>query len=446
MSIAGAPSLEPTPLAELAPEPRPWSPLRRVLFRFGFIYWTLFCLPLAIGLPVIDTLFGDAVNLRRWKVSAAFAKHVLKVRSDVAVEHNGSGDRVVNWVYLLLITVAALVGTVLWSLVTRRREHERLREALRVLMRYVLGFVMLGYGIIKLFGGQFPPPSTSRLLQPFGDASPMGLMWTFMGASKPYVVFSGAGETVGALLVLFRRTTTLGALILAGVLTNIVMLNFCYDVPVKIGSSHYLAMCILLMQPDLRRLADVLVFHRPAAVRTWCRTFRSRRARIAHHVAKSLLVVSVVGAMVYAKGKAARQQLKVHRSWIDGSWRVKRFVRNGQELPALMDDHTRWSRLKFETWPNAQYIRWHFSDRTFSPLFTFKIDEREQQLTLTTAEKPEEKLDYPLAFTRVDADHFRLSGRVRQDDLVIEAERIKAGDMLLVRRGFHFVNEFPFNR
>src|SRR5262245_23311944 len=97
----------------------------------------------------------------------------------------------------------------------------------------------------------------------------MGLLWTFMGSSGPYVIFSGAGETTGSLLILFRRTTTLGALVLGAVLTNIAALNFCYDVPVKINSSHFLAMCIFLAAPDVRRLTNLLIWQRPTEPRPW---------------------------------------------------------------------------------------------------------------------------------------------------------------------------------
>src|SRR5206468_1346164 len=82
-------------------------------------------------------------------------------------------------------------------------------------------FGVLGYGISKVFFGQFPLPFPGRLVQRFGDASPMGLMWTFMGASPAYVFFAGAMETIGAGLLLFRRTTTLGALVLSGVMLNV---------------------------------------------------------------------------------------------------------------------------------------------------------------------------------------------------------------------------------
>src|SRR5204863_6312660 len=100
--------------------------------------------------------------------------------------------------------------------------------------------------------------------QTFGEASPMGLLWTFMGSSTSYTVFSGLAEVIGGLLLMARRTTLLGALVCIGVMVNVVMLNFSYDVPVKLYSSHLLAMAFFLLLPDLRRLTNVLVLNRPA--------------------------------------------------------------------------------------------------------------------------------------------------------------------------------------
>lgn len=42
---------------------------------------------------------------------------------------------------------------------------------------------MVAYGMFKISPSQFPAPGLSRLVQPYGDSSPMGLLWTFMGVS-----------------------------------------------------------------------------------------------------------------------------------------------------------------------------------------------------------------------------------------------------------------------
>jgi hypothetical protein len=65
----------------------------------------------------------------------------------------------------------------------------------------------------------------------------------------------------GGLLLLFRRTTSLGAMVSCAVTANVVALNFCYDVPVKLYSINILLMAVFLLAPDLRRLFAVLVLN-----------------------------------------------------------------------------------------------------------------------------------------------------------------------------------------
>ncbi len=141
-----------------------------------------------------------------------------------------------------------------WSSVSRRPEHERLYDWLRVYVRFFLAWVMLGYAFQKLFKLQFYDLGLWRLTSTFGEASPMGLLWAFMGASTLYTVFSGGLEAIGACLLFFRRTTALGALILVAVLGNVVMMNFSYDVPVKLFSSHLWLAAVFLLLPDIPRL------------------------------------------------------------------------------------------------------------------------------------------------------------------------------------------------
>ena len=52
-----------------------------------------------------------------------------------------------------------------------------MKDVLWIAMRYTLAVAMLSYGVNKIFGLQFPAPSTMRLLQEYGESSPMRLMY-----------------------------------------------------------------------------------------------------------------------------------------------------------------------------------------------------------------------------------------------------------------------------
>ena len=59
------------------------------------------------------------------------------------------------------------------------------------------------------------------------------------------------------------------------------VLNFCYDVPVKLYSLNLLLMAVFLMAPDLGKLTGFLVLNRPAApVTTSGPVFEKRWMRI----------------------------------------------------------------------------------------------------------------------------------------------------------------------
>jgi len=444
-----APAVSPSLQAPAAAN-RP-SLVRGVVLRFAFCYWMLFCIPvLATQVVGLDRIGKLVMPL--WNAMVVWVgHHVLAISSELDPAENGSGDKITDWVSVFCVLGLALIATAVWSAVDRRRAHDaRLRELLRVVVRYTVALVIMGYGVSKVFFGQFPPPSPSRLVEQFGDASPMGLMWTFMGASPAYVLFSGAAEVLGALLLLFRRTATLGALVLGVVLTNIVLMNFCYDIPAKIASAHYLAMCVFLLLPELGRLADVLVLHRPTQPGLRPLVLPRRWIRIARRVAKYGVIAYVLAINI--EGAAFGQLELGPRPWYDGYWNATAFRRDGQDVPPLITDVTRWRRLRFQVAGDERYLRWRFMDDSLGDLYTFTIDETAHTVALAPA--PEDVFGKPrrptgplvLRFSRPDADHLSLEGVVGGEQLSVQLERFATDKMLLVSRGFHWINPEPFNR
>jgi hypothetical protein len=89
----------------------------------------------------------------------------------------------------------------------------------------------------------------------------MMLLWTFMSGSSYYTWFAGSVEVFGAALLLFRRTSTLGAAILFAALMNIVMLNLFYDVPAKLFAIHLLLASAYVLWCDKDRLIALFLFN-----------------------------------------------------------------------------------------------------------------------------------------------------------------------------------------
>jgi len=429
--------------------------LRGAIFHFGFVYWGLYCV-LIIFMNSIDNRLMSSVSRAFGAFAVWVGKTILGIGYEFRGVDNGSGDKTSDWVLILCVACLALVSAVVWPLLDRRHARDaQLREGLRIAVRYTLAFSVLGYGLSKLFVGQFPAPHPGRLVQRFGDASPMGLLWTFMGASPAYVVFSGALETLGAGLLLFRRTTMLGALVLAGVMTNVVLLNFCYDVPVKLCSSHYLAMCILLLLPDLRRLANVIVLDRVAQPVARDLVLPRRWMRVTRRVVKYGAIATVVTLHLVSIVHWYRMSnADEPRAWYDGYWMVTSFHRDGREVPASTTEINRWSRVRFQTEGDKLWLRWRLtSEAAVGDLYNVAIDEAARTLTLTfdkeqnDARQPGPGLGVVvLRYVRIDDGHLQFDGRVGTADLSVLLEHVDTSSMLLKTRGFHWINEAPYNR
>ena len=423
-----------------------WSLPHRVAFRFACCYLLLYMAPDPPGrFDLIDVIPGGSFIGKAYgglwhKLVPWVAIHVFHLTGKVTTYFpTGSGDTTLDYIQNLLFVVFAALATIVWSAIDyRRTEYRRLHSWLRLAVRYTLAFTMFGYGLDKVFPLQFRFPGFQKLVEPYGEFSPMGVLWYFMGASTAYTIFGGLSEVCGGALLLFRRTVSLGAMVSFAVLLNIVMMNFCYDVPVKLYSTNLLLMAVFLLLPDLRRLVNFLVLNRAAGpVDLSPPRFEHRRLRIASVVFQVLFV----GYFLYGEisgGWKAYRQTYVHpqRPALYGLYDVEAFTLNGRELPPLLTDNTRWRRVLVQS-PASIGIQ--MMDGWPPKNYTAAYDASRNSVTLTP---PGSKDKNVFTYSRPDADHVILSG----DALTVKLRRLDTSKFLLVNRGFHWINELPFNR
>jgi uncharacterized membrane protein YphA (DoxX/SURF4 family) len=176
-------------------------------------------------------------------------------------------------------------------------------------MRFTLASILLAYGISKVFDLQFSPPDVRVLNERYGDSSPMELLWTFVGFSVPYTIFSGVVEVIPGVLLLFRRTAVLGALMAVAVMLNVALLNFCYDVPVKLYSSLYVLMALFLLLPDVPSLFQFFLRRCDARLGgVWVRRPERRSLRVGWYCVQALVVGHLLYMQVSADAKQWRQR------------------------------------------------------------------------------------------------------------------------------------------
>jgi hypothetical protein len=66
--------------------------------------------------------------------------------------------------------------------------------------------------------------------------------------------------------------------------------------------------------------------------------------------------------------------------------------------------------------------------------------------TLTLTNNPAGRLPGDLTVKQLDEQHLALSGTANGKNLEVTLHKLKREDFLLINRGYHWINEYPFNR
>ncbi len=420
----------------------PWKTNRLIGFRFFASFFTLFIIPFPLNLiPKSDVFFTWYDSAWEWLVKWT-GKHILHLSYDITVLPNGSGDTTFNYVQLLLIVLMAAMIALLWTAADRRpRNYDRLSYWVAVLVRYYLAYTMLSYGFAKVIKTQFPAPSIMRLAQSYGDSSPMGLAWTFMGYSKAYNVFTGLGEVIGGLLLFFRRTLLAGSLLLIAVMSNVVAINFCYDIPVKIYSSLLLGMALWIAWPYRTRMYHFFIKNMDVLPHPFYRVTLKRWQQLSLRVLKFLLIAWAFGSTIYGNWSYyAESGDEVFQQPFEGMYDVHYFIRNNDTLPPLTTDTIRWRKLYITN--NGRASIQLMNDT----LKRFTLDKYPEKKEWEFISRVDTNYRFTLHYQKPDSTTFLLSGFIGADSMYVQMRKLSPDNFLLMNRGFHWVNEYPFNR
>src|SRR5580765_3514748 len=149
------------PLEAIAPSVEPdrhaGSPAQRIAFRFVCVYLLLYLSDSWLQLLPVG---GAVIDRWRQMLELWTGRHILHITTEIDVHRfgTGSGDTLLDYIRVLNDLAIASVATLVWSLAgARRRDAPALHQWLRVYVRYPLGMIMLGYGMAKVFPGQFGP-------------------------------------------------------------------------------------------------------------------------------------------------------------------------------------------------------------------------------------------------------------------------------------------------
>ncbi|WP_093021248.1 hypothetical protein [Pustulibacterium marinum] len=370
---------------------------------------------------------------------------------EVAEHVSGSGDTLFDMYHFIIALILALGIAIFWIILDRkRRSYNTLLYWQATFLRYYLCYYLLVYGLVKVIKLQFSHPMLSMLLLPLGNKSPMGLAWTFMGASDTYTIFSGVCEVLAGCFLLYRKTRTLGGIMAFGVMLNVFLMNMSYDIPVKIFSFNLMVLGLFFVLLDSKRLINVFILNKPSESLPNQHPFKKKWANISIQVLKGILIILVFTSMI-------SDNLERQKNYGDASpkpamygiYEMNDFVMNNDTLAPSVLDSVRWRYLVLEKGNGAKIF--HMNSKSYLDLehYTTEVDTNAHEITLLKYKDsiPRAILNYE----KLDSTHYAFEGFYRnkqdiKDSIKLKTTRTDESDFLLMNRGFHWVNEYPYNR
>jgi hypothetical protein len=451
------------------PVPMHWTSLSRIAFRIAFLYF--FCFMFFFGNGTVFSIFpwiGDKIdtvltwpfnNLTEWT-----GQHVFHLTGLAAHWHpTGSGDTTLNWILNGLFVVFSLVGGLVWTVVAmvrgnRRKEYQTLYAWLRFGLRLTCGFFMVNYGLAKVYPFQMPPISIGILNEPVGNMSPMTFLWTLIGMNPIYEMICGGAEVLGGLLFLFRRTALAGALLSAFVMSNVVLYNFFFDVPVKIFAANLLLASLFVVLPDVPALFSFFWLHKPAvATGVWIPPTSRKWSRITMLVVEITFSAAFVILLTVFDGIGwfhNQKEIKVKTPLV-GAWRLDpthpatgSFV-TGEGLPATnlyVDTAVRAFTRASDGALWRTYLQIDPKDHTVeindfpTPGVKYSYQMPDNDHLILTSTPPEKPKPDPKAKTPPKPEPAFVASVVSLTRIPIPA------NYPLLDRGFHYVNQWGLER
>jgi hypothetical protein len=281
---------------------------------------------------------------------------------------------------------------------------------------------------------------------PLGDFLPMRFSWMFIGYSKTYEMFSGLMEVVAGLLLLNRRTITLGLFTATAVFINVMILNLCYDIPVKLYSIHLVVYCLYLLTNDCKRLIDFFVLNKAVAANHIHENRLPKRwMRISRIVLKLLFIglffVKGFFEMNDAYQNRLRQNTTETKPIHSGIYDVVTFVVNKDTIAPAVTDTIRWRDVIIEKgdFGSVGSTDTAFRQRYRRGYFNLVFDNEQQTLSFKKSASSQNPIaSFHCVFP--DSNTVKLLGTKGKDTLYVLLKRSNR-HFQLGEKQFHWISE-----
>ncbi len=250
----------------------------------------------------------------------------------------------------------------------------------------------------------------------------------------------GAAEVLGGLLILFRRTALAGALMSAFVMTNVVLYNFFFDVPVKLYALHLLLMACFVMIPDLRPMWDFFVGQRSARLAgVWVPPASRRGFVIATAVVEGVFLLGAIASFVKYDGERYRSYaVSVRTSPVIGLWKLDQGPDGSSAMPMTIGG-VPWTEISIDNLTRGM------ARSTDGQLWRMYLTYDEAKHTLGMVSRGGSG-SVVYRWQTPEPNHLLLNAKGAGSPVLSFHRVVTPAQYPLLNRGFHLVSEWGYER
>lgn len=418
----------------------PWRPWQRIAFRFFFIFLSIQVLTENFignwfGYSLVIWRLGEQIFVAPclWLNKHLFHFHYIPASWTT---FSLGLHTIRDTAYLAL----AIIGAAVWTIIDKKRaSYNKLLYWFSRCLIIALSCIAFTYGIVKVFPVQMATPSFLSLQKPFGNLTPFELLWATYGIGKPYQVFTGIFEMLGALLILFPRTRVPGLLLIVAVMMNVILINYTYQIGVLILSFIILLIALFLLAPYANSLYIFFFEKQETAL-----------GQIKYHPPKNLrstlftfITLSILGLCYFFSFRSAlnlynrRAEINATRKY----YMVKDYVLNNDSMRLIENDTLRWRVWSESMIDGKRYVTIATMNPDIYKAYTLQQDTTKHSLKLSSSgDNANDSIVF--TYSDVDTNHRTLSGMIKQSKVLLSLQKINPDSSLQLLKSKRIIVTF----
>ncbi len=408
------------------------KPLKSFLTRFTLLYFVLYIYP--YGFEYVYGIEREGFNsLSFWEeITMWFSETFLGWELYENSLYKGFDSRY-DYSRFLLIALLSVILSIFWIFIEtklKKNYEYKLKSILRVLLRYHVGFTLVMYGLGKVFMTQFGRMDVASLESTVGEYSGMSFLWTFMSHSKFYTMTTGWVEVIGGVLMLFRRTTFLGAFIVFIAMFNVVVIDIGYDVSVKMFAIHLFVMDLVLLWYYRKILIDIFLFNKSSVSKNEPTLFTNKKGKQIRKFVKPILLIAFLISQFFFVKKSLGYYKTNDSPSISGFFKIDEQKINGDSLHT--SDNDKWKNLLINgsSWQIGNItVRRENNSKIY---YSFKADTIHKEIMLKNLRDTTNT--FTLNYKNIDKKTFVFNGIIEKDTIWFKAQRKIKEDYRLMRK------------